>query len=141
MIDNVYKNAFKEVYEILQNTEEGLIKKVPKKFIVFLQNNMNTNYSTIINNNIEIDKQSILPETEAILSLLYRSYWATDEEKSIFSHYDKQEILKIEKNKKMNAKFSKKNLNNVTLDNSLIVIEKENCIYTFFKKIFKIFLK
>ena len=30
MIDNVYKNSFKEVYDILQNTDEELVHKIPK---------------------------------------------------------------------------------------------------------------
>ena len=58
MIDNVYKNAFKEVYEILQNTEDILVEKIPQKFIEFLQSNMNKDYQTNIDNTIEIDKQS-----------------------------------------------------------------------------------
>lgn len=74
MIDDVYKNAFKEVYEILQNTDEELIKKVPEKFIDFLKNNMNNEYKTNINARIAINKQSILSESEEILSLIFRSY-------------------------------------------------------------------
>ena len=74
MIDDVYKNAFKEVYEILQNTDEELIKKVPEKFIDFLKNNMNNEYKTNINARIPINKQSILSESEEILSLIFRSY-------------------------------------------------------------------
>ena len=73
MIDDVYKNAFKEVYEILQNTDEELIKKVPEKFIDFLKNNMNNEYKTNINARIPINKQSILSESEEILSLIFRS--------------------------------------------------------------------
>ena len=81
MIDNVYRDAFKEVYEILKNTDKELVKKIPQKFIDFLQNNMNTDYKSNIDNNVEIDKQVLLAETEDILSLIFRSYWATDEEK------------------------------------------------------------
>lgn len=147
MIDNVYKNAFKEVYYILQNTEEELINRVPQKFINFLENNMNKEYKINISTNIEIDKQNILPETENILALVYRSYWATDEEKIEFSNNDERKLQEIEEIKKSQYKsideiFDKrKNLNNVTLDNSLMVIEKENIIKKFFKKILNIFRK
>ena len=139
MIDNIYKNAFKEVYEILQNTEEELIQKVPSKFIDFLQNNMNKDYPTNINSNVTIDKQSILPETEDILSLIYRSYWATDEEKVDFANRDKQELAKIEEDKKSQYKDiseifeQREDLKKVTLDNSLTVIPKENFISKIFK--------
>lgn len=147
MIDNLYKNAFKQVYEILQNTDTELVEKIPIKFIEFLQNNMNTDYQTNIDNNIDIDKQVLLPETEDILALIYRSYWATDEEKQEFSDKDKLELEKIEENKKSQYKditeiFEKrKNINNVTLDNSLMVIPKENFIQKLLKKLFKFFKK
>lgn len=147
MIDNLYKNAFKQVYEILQNTDTELVKKIPAKFIEFLQNNMNTDYQTNIDNNIDIDKQVLLPETEDILALIYRSYWATDEEKQEFSDKDKQELEKIKENIKSEYKditeiFQKrKNINNFTLDNSLVVIPKENFIQKLLKKILNIFKK
>ena len=141
MIDNVYKNAFKEVYEILQNTEEELVKKIPQKFVEFLQSNMNKDYQINIDNTIEIDKQSILPETEAILALIYRSYWATDEEKLEFANADKQEQMKQEfQGKSIDEIFEqRKNINNITIDNNLMVIEEESFIKTIFKKILKFF--
>lgn len=147
MIDDGYKNAFKEVYEILQNTDEDLVKKLPQKFINFLQDNMNKDYKTNVNTNIPIDKQSILSETENILSLIYRSYWATNEEKQEFYNRDKQELAKTKEYnqcqyKNIDELFEKgKNLNKVTLDNNLIVIEKENILKKLLKKILNIFHK
>lgn len=81
MKDNDYKNAFKEVYVILENTDEELVKKIPNKFLEFIKNNMNKEYQTNIKTNIGIDKQNILKETENILALIYRSYWETEDEK------------------------------------------------------------
>lgn len=141
MIDNLYKNAFKEVYDILQNTDTVLVEKIPAKFIEFLQNNMNTDYQTNINNNMDIDKQVLLAETEDILTLIFRSYWATDEESKEFSDKDRQEFEKIKENRKSDYKditeiFEKrKNIKNFTLNNSLIVIPKENFIQKLLKKI------
>ena len=48
MIDEVYRNSFKEVYEILENTENELVEKVPINFINFLKENMNKEYKTNI---------------------------------------------------------------------------------------------
>ena len=137
MIDNVYKNAFK----IQQNTEEELFKKNPQKYVEFLQINRNKDYQINIDNTIEIDKQSILPETEAILALIYRSYWATDEEKLEFANMDKQEQMKQEfQGKSIDEIFEqRKNINNITIDNNLMVIEEESFIKTIFKKILKFF--
>lgn len=138
MIDNTYKNAFKEVYVILENTDETLLSKIPNKFIDFLKTHMNSNYKTNIKNNIRIDKQPLLKETEAILALLYRSYWASDEEKKSFS-----KVKKKENNfKDINDIFEKrKNINAVTIDHDLMVVPKENFINKLIQKIKSIFKK
>lgn len=145
MIDNLYKNAFKEVYVILQNTDTELVEKIPSNFIKFLQNNMNIDYQTNIDTNIDIDKQALLTETEDILALIYRSYWATDKEKQEFFEKDKKDLKMIEDNKKSEYKdiseiFEKrKNINNLTLDNSLDVIPKESFIQKLLRKLLKLF--
>lgn len=147
MVDNVYKNAFKEVYYILQNTDEELLNKIPTKFMDFIKNNMNENYEISISTDIEIDKQNLLKETESILALIYRSYWAIDTEKVEFANKDKIELIELEQKKKeqfkdINEIFEeRRNLNNVTLDNSLAVIPKENFFKRFFNKLMSFFKK
>ena len=44
MLELKYRNAFKEVYEILKYTDIDLVNKIPKKFINFLRANMNNDY-------------------------------------------------------------------------------------------------
>ena len=44
MLDEIYRNSFKEVYYILQNSETELLQKVPTKFLDFLKSNMNSEY-------------------------------------------------------------------------------------------------
>ena len=147
MLDEIYKNSFKEVYDILENTEDELVSKIPAKFMNFLKKNMNPNYKTNINKDEELDKQPLLKETEAILSLIYRSYWATEEEKNEFSQKDKQELIEKEEKRKeqypvndIYEVFAKrKNINNITVDNNLMVIKKESFIKRIFNKILSIF--
>lgn len=76
MKDEIYNNALKEVYDILQNTDEDLINKIPQKFLDFVKENMNQEYISNIDYTMKIDKQKLLPETEAILALIYKSYWS-----------------------------------------------------------------
>ena len=78
MPDNIYANAFKEVDIILKNTDIDLIKKIPNKFLQFIESNMNNDYKSNIDLDIPIDKQHLLKETDAILALIYRSYWASE---------------------------------------------------------------
>lgn len=149
MIDEIYKNSFKEVYDILENTEEDLLSKIPNSFMNFIKNNMNVNYKTNINSNETIDKQHLLKETEAILSLIYRSYWATDEEKNEFAKKDNLELIKEEEQKKEQYQGKdiykvfeeRKNLNTITVDNNLMVIENESFIKRIFRKFLNIFKK
>ena len=147
MIDEVYRNSFKEVYEILENTENELLAKIPTKFMNFIKENINENYKTNIQQDVDIDKQPLLKETEAVLSLIYRSYWATDEEKQEFAIKDQQEFIKKDEKKKEQYKGKdiyqvfeeRKNINKITIDNNLMVIKKENFIKRFFNKILNIF--
>lgn len=149
MIDEVYRNAFQEVYIILENTENELLTKIPNKFMNFINNNRNINYKTNIKSDIQIDKQILLKETESILSLIYRSYWATDDEKRKFAQEDLQEKIEIE-NKKQEEYSGKdideifeqrQNINKNSLNNNLMVIKKENFIKRFFNRLLKIFKK
>lgn len=145
MIDNIYKNSFKEIYDILQYTDSNLVNMIPSKFINFLKENMNVNYKSNININLDIDKQPLLKETEAILSLIYRSYWATDDEKIELNNKYKIELLHNaeldnKKIKDINEIFEKrKNINKITIDNNLMIISKENFFTKIFNKIKRVF--
>ena len=147
MIDSIYKNAFKEVYEILENTDTELIEKIPNKFIEFLNSNMNVNYQTNINKDIDIDKQKLLPETEAVLALIYRSYWITNEERQEISSKVQKELQEIEDNKKRKYKDiseifkNSKSIEKVTINNDLMVVPKESFIKKLFKKLLRRFKK
>ncbi len=144
MIYNMYTNAFTEVYYILQNTDESLLNKIPNKFIQFIQNNMNRDYNVEIKKDFPIDKQPLLKETEAILSLIYRSYWATSDEKLEFANKDKQEFLEGNKNQNLKDIYevfeNRKNINNITINNNLMVIPKENFMKRLLNKIKRAFI-
>lgn len=143
MVDEIYQNAFKEVNRILENTDEELVKRIPTKFMDFIKSNMNINYVTNIKPEIDIDKQKLLRETESILSLIYRTYWATDEEKNEFLKNDRAEFYEKEERKK--EEYAGKNIDEIfqkrkiatenALNNSLMVIEKDGFIKRIFKKI------
>ena len=129
--DIVFKNSLKEVYDILKNTENDLVIKIPSSFINFIKENMNKDYVTNIQSNVNINQQPLLKETEAILSLIYQTYWADPSEKKDFNlikeDYPKEDIYKIfEKRKKANISYEA---------TSLIPIKKENFIIKFFRNI------
>lgn len=140
MIDEVYRNSFKEVYDILGNTEKELVEKIPEHFMNLLKENMNENYKTNIRTDVDIDKQKLSKETEAILALIYRSYWATDEEKNEVKEKEIKEKIEQQRKYQENLKetFEKnKNINNITVDKNLMVIKKENFIKRILNKIWR----
>lgn len=147
MIDDVYRNSFKEVYVILENTDNELLSKIPVKFMNFIKKNMNNEYETKINLNVDINKQHLLKETEAILSLIYRSYWATNNEKKEIALKDKNEFIEKEKlkgdafqGKSIYKLFDeRRKISDITLDNNLMVIGKEHLFMRIFKKFINIF--
>ena len=143
MIEECYRNAFKEVYVILENTELTLLAKLPIELINFIKDNMNCDYKTHIQTNINIDKQSLLKETESILSLIYRSYWVTEEEKKKFAVTGQQEIIEKQQHFKSIEQIFKerKNINNITVGNDLMIMKKESFIKRFFSKVLSIFKK
>ena len=119
-----------------------------QKFLNFVNESRNANYKTDINLNIPIDKQHLLEETEGILSLIYRNYWATDEEKKQFIEKDKQEQFEIENKKKQQYSVdifknsnSEENINESSSNKSLIIIKENNFITKIFKKIINMFKK
>ena len=142
MIDNIYRNSFREVFIILENTDIDLLSKIPTKFINFIKDNMNPNYKTNISTNIDIDKQCLLKETEAIIALIYRSYWASDEEKKLFAIIDS----KIQNHNKIRYQledvykiFEKKKNVNTTSNTNLPIVYKKNFLQRFFDKLISVF--
>lgn len=69
MLDERYRNSFKEVYDILENTDEELVKKIPEKFMNFLKNNMNIDYQTNIQKDVGINKQDIRKRNTKYISV------------------------------------------------------------------------
>lgn len=152
MTNNTYPNALKEVSDILENTDEELLNRLPENFIEFIHENMNKFYKSNIDFNVDIDKQNLLYETSAILSLIYRSYWATDEEKKYLAEKDLVKQSKYDNSQ--NNEYAntiahtelshttdriEKNLSETSSNTSLTPIPKENIIIKFFKKIINIF--
>lgn len=138
MKEEVYRNAFKEIYEILKNTDEELVAKIPKKFLSFIEENMNNEYECNIQSDVDIDKQNLLKETEAILALIYINYWATEEEKQEFALKDQTEKEAKEKayDERIQRIFEeRKVVSKKTENKELIVKPKENFIKRIINKI------
>ena len=146
-----YKRAYTEVIEIIKYFPNEEYAKIPLEKINYYKENMDKDYNFQIDPNIELEKQNISREANAILVTLFNDYFATDRQKEILNNLLKQnqqilEELKQEKYNPSNWFMQSKTQqqNTVTIqennsENSLIEI-KENFFtkfINFIKNIFK----
>ena len=146
------KNVFSEVYTILGFLEEEEYKKIPEDVISVIEENRNQDYEYKMNDDADISKQSMLPETRALLFNIFRDYLSTEEQKQKIINYQEKEREKLELLKKQ--KYNSNNIfepqagghksdgfyeSNTTKGMDLIEIKNENFIRQIFSKIRKIF--
>lgn len=101
-MEEVYKNAFTEVYEILKYLEEIDYNKIPSDIISVIEENRNKEYQYFVDESISLSEQKMLQETKAILFNLFKDYFATNEQKDKINSFQRAERARIENEKKDN---------------------------------------
>ena len=76
------KNAYTEVYTILQELNEEEYNKIPPEVLKTIEANRNREYEYELDDELELKEQPMLPETKAILFNLFRDYLANPEQKA-----------------------------------------------------------
>lgn len=92
--------VYSELYDILKFCDNDLKNKISRKFLKFLNDNRDKTYITNINPYLPLEEQNILEETKNYLGLVYRSYFADENEKLDFAKKDKEEYEKLEEEKR-----------------------------------------
>ena len=146
-MDN-YNKAFTEVYTVLNYLNKDEYNKIPKEILQVIEENRNIDYNYQMNRELDLDKQEMLPETEAILFNLFRDYLSTPEQKEKIIRMQKEERAKNEERKKEQYKkiemFKQKEFkqNKDTVEClELINVKKENIFIRILNKIKRIFKK
>ena len=131
-----YKNAYTEVYEILEQLDEEEYNKIPSEVITAIRENRNTEYEFELDEELELKEQELLPETKAILFNLFRDYLSTAEQKEKIKKMQAEERQKNEQNKseQYNSDLfaSKKKVQDIREEHTELIEYKGNM----FKKIF-----
>ena len=149
MISSAYAKAYTEVLEIIKYFPKEEYAKIPLEKIEFYRNNMDKNYKFSINPEIDLSKQNISSEANAVIVNLFIDYFATEEQKVTMNEililnqkkeekekrekYNPDDIFKKEKNQE--------NTNTEVLENNANtqLIEYKEPFFTRFKRfIFKI---
>ena len=151
---NNRRNAYTEVYTILQDLDEEEYNKIPPEVIETLDTNRNKEYEYFLDDELELKDQPMLPETKAILFNLFRDYLATPEQRTKIikmqnearqkNKQKKQQMYNTDvfANKSIN-KTTKLNENEVKTNNNekQIIIYKENIFRRILNKIKSLFMK
>ena len=110
MTSDNYARAYKEVIEIIKQFPQEEYNKIPKEKIQFYKDNMDMNYEFTINPEMDLSKQNISKEANAIIVTLFQDYFATEEQKRKINEILELNEIKLEKGRE--AKYSPDNLFN-----------------------------
>ena len=141
------KNAYTEVYTILQELNEEEYNKISPEVIETIETNMDEDYEYELDDEIELKEQPMLPETKAILFNLFRDYLATPEQKAkiIRMQNEARQKNELKKQQMYNTDvFANKTKENLTADNNetmQIVEYKESIFKRILNKIKSFFIK
>ena len=137
MVSVEYANAYSEVLEILKYISKEDYEKIPNSKIELFETNHNKEYIFKYNPNKTLDEQNVSKTAKAIIAILFRDYWATDEQKDKIirkQNYDRQ-ILEEQKKSMYDVEniFKKRSYENDIKENEEV---KEMLVYkeTFFRK-------
>lgn len=138
---NIYNKAFKELSEIIKFFPKDEYRKIPKSFIDFIEENMDSSYEYEVKHIDDFQNQEMLEETKILLSIVYRDFIASKEERKQIIKKEKNELLQEEK--RIREKYNPDNLfkNKVakveTIQNSVAMVEYKESIFTKIKNWFK----
>ena len=151
---NNRKNAYTEVYTILQDLNEEEYNKIPPEVIETLDANRNKEYEYFLDNELELKDQPMLPETKAILFNLFRDYLATPEQRTkiIKMQNEARQKNELKKQQMYNTDvFANKSINKPTKidenevkankEKKQLVAYKENIFKRILNKIKSLFMK
>lgn len=135
--------SYKEVLTYLSLLPVSELKKIPKEKLEIYVKYMDNSYDYKIDNNKPIQEQDMMEETKAILSNIFRDYFANDYQKQRILAKEKSDLQKIEQIKKEKYDpykiLEKRNKNKVEIKE--LVVYKHSYLKELIKKIKKLFKK
>lgn len=148
MVSIEYANAYSEVLEILNYIPREDYNKISKDMIKLFRTNKNKEYNFSYDVNKTLTEQNVSKKAKTIIAILFRDYWATEQQREKIlakERYDMEQWEK-EKREKYNPnnifkKFEKieqnENIESNKISNLPVEVKKEK----FYKKIINIIKK
>lgn len=143
MVDIKYANAYSEVLEILKYLTQEDYEKIPKEKIEVFETNMNKDYAFNYNPDKTLQEQNVSETARTIIAILFRDYWATEEQRKRIIKVQQQEKNRIESKKQekynINELF-KNNKKTKTQEVAMVEVKEQKWykkVFDFFRKIFR----
>ena len=88
MINRRYSIAMSETLHYLKGINQDDIDKIPNKFMLFLKENADDNYSCNFDYNKPLKELNLTNEAKGIIAMICLNYWCeTEEQKTKFRNY------------------------------------------------------
>ena len=101
MIDKLLMpKAYVEVLEILKHIPTEDYNKIPNEILENMKLNADKEYKYLVTHFDNFQEQEMLKETETILSVLFRDYWATEEQRKKILEKEKYDLNVLEQEKR-----------------------------------------
>ena len=137
MSNSIY-SALKEMQYIINNSDIEIQEKIPDSIKKFIVDNMDKNYDVKIDFDKKISSQNLLPQTKEMMSILYRDYLCSEEDRKNIMNKMMKAQEKLEEKYDISLVFERRRKNN-NIQNSYLPIEiKEKKWY---EKLIEIFFK
>ena len=145
IVNSEYRNAAKEVLEIIKNIDKKELNKIPNKFISFLENVASRDYEPNFEKNKELKELDLMDKTKDILTMIYRNYLCDDSEKRIYDEILRKNELEYRKNIQnicnSNNIFEKNQEQDIIKETSLVEYKEEKIYLRILRKIILFFKK
>ena len=142
MENEEYAIAYKEVSEILKYIPIFDYEKIPREKIELYKKMQDRDYHFKYNPLKTLDEQNVSKQAKIIIGLLFRDYWATEEQKSKIvakQNYEREKLIKEQKNL---FKYKNRNMKEseiINCEEKFLQEPKDNIFKRIFKRIKCIF--
>ena len=104
MFSNEYGEAAVEVLDILDNTNESDVAKIPKSFIKFLVDNASEDYRVNLDHSKLISEMNLKEKTKEILGVIYINWWCDKKDKENYKKQIKE--LEVKRQEEIKEKYN-----------------------------------
>ena len=91
-ISKARKKAYTEVCEVLNHMTKNDVDKIPNEILTYYSDNSDKKYNFKIDETKTFSEQELSYTAKVVLAILYRDYWATQEEKESIIKKEKEDI-------------------------------------------------